>query len=125
MKRARAPFDAVRALGLALPGVEETTSYGTPALKVSGKLLCRLKEDGETLVLRTDMWSRDLLLQADPETFFITEHYRDYPMVLLRLRAVKRARLRELLETSYRMLSAKKRPAAKKPNRKTRTPRSS
>lgn len=61
------------------PGVEESTSYGTPALKVSGKLVARLWEDGETLVLKCDPNERDLLIETAPQTFFLTDHYRGYP----------------------------------------------
>ena len=68
-----------------LPGVEEGTSYGTPALRSGGKLIARLHQDGESLVLKVGNETRDHLLQADPETFFITDHYRGYPMVLARL----------------------------------------
>ena len=75
-------FDDVRQLALALPEVEEGTSYGTPAFKVKGKFLSRLKEDGETLVVRIDMDERDVLMAANPETFYITDHYRGYPAML-------------------------------------------
>lgn len=108
MKRAREPFEVVRELGRKLPGVEESTSYGTPALKVGGRLLARLKEDGESLMLRVDIDARDLLLQADPRVFFITDHYREHPAILIRLREIEPPRLRELLETSHRSLSMKK-----------------
>ena len=57
-------YDTVRKLALALPGVEEGTSYGTPALKVRGKLFVRLKEDGETIVLRSDSFDRAHLLET-------------------------------------------------------------
>src|SRR6185436_18314655 len=80
-------FMQVSAVAVKLPEVEISKSYGTPALKVRGKLLARLKEDGETLVLRTDFVSRQILTQADPDTFFFTDHYRDYPLVLVRLAA--------------------------------------
>jgi hypothetical protein len=56
-------FDTARELALALPGVEEGTSYGTPALKAGRKLMARLREDGETLVVRIDLVARDLLLR--------------------------------------------------------------
>ena len=104
----RAPFEAVRTIGKSLAGVEESTSYGTPSLKVRGNLIARLKEDGQTLALRTDLFTRDLLLEADPRVFFVTDHYRDHPWVLVRLREIAPGRLRELLETSYRMLAPKK-----------------
>jgi hypothetical protein len=95
-------FAAVRKLALALPGVEEGTSYGTPAFKVRGKLLARLREDGETLVLRVGFDLRDLLMNADPETFFVTDHYLGYPYVLVRLPRVARTRLRDVLEDAWK-----------------------
>ncbi|RFP10754.1 MULTISPECIES: MmcQ/YjbR family DNA-binding protein [unclassified Duganella] len=78
-------FDAFKALGLALPLVEESTSYGTPALKVKGKLMARLKEDGESVAVRTTWEERERLLTVEPETYYITDHYRDHPWVLVRL----------------------------------------
>jgi hypothetical protein len=98
----------VRTLALRLPGVEEGTSYGTPALKVQGKLIVRLKEDGETIMLRTDFIERDHLLRSAPKAFFITDHYRDYPSVLVRLAHVPRAQLAELLEDAWRRVASKK-----------------
>lgn len=95
-------FHAVREWALALPGVEEGTSYGTPALRVRGKLFLRLWEDGETLVLRTDEYERDFLLESDPAAFFVTDHYRGYPIVLVRLAAVRPERLRPLVVDSWR-----------------------
>jgi hypothetical protein len=94
-------WEDVRALGLALPGVVEETSYGTPALKVSGKLLARLKEDGETLALRVAFEERQALVGSRPDVFFVTPHYENYPMVLVRLAAVDLAELRELLEGAW------------------------
>src|SRR5215469_12588382 len=83
-KTAPVDFAAVREAALRLPGVEDGTSYGTPALKVRGKLLVRLKEDGESFVLIVDFDTRDILMRADPETFYITDHYRGYRAVLVR-----------------------------------------
>jgi hypothetical protein len=104
----RVSFADVSKLGTALPGVIESTSYGTPALKVGGKLLVRLKEDGETLVLRMDFVNRDLLLRAEPDLFFLTDHYLNYPSILLRLTRVSRPRLKELLEDSWRLVTKEK-----------------
>ena len=58
-----------------LPGVEEGTSYGTPAWRHKGKLLARLHQDGRSIVLKVGNETRDHLLQADPATFFVTDHY--------------------------------------------------
>ena len=101
-------FPEVSELAKALPGVIESTSYGTPALKVDGKLLARLKEDGETLVLRMDFVNRDLLLRAEPDLFFLTDHYLNYPSILLRLKEVTRKRMAELLEDAWRLVASRR-----------------
>ena len=113
----QAAFEPVRRAASGLPGVEESTSYGTPALKVRGKFLTRLKEDGETIVLRVDFDSRDAMMRVQPDVFYLTDHYRDYPAVLVRLKAVNRAQLSELLADAWRLVAprslvAKKRAAA-------------
>lgn len=98
----RLTFATVRRLALALPAVEEGLSYGTPGFRVAGKFLARLKEDGETLAVRIDFDTRDALMQSDPDTFFITDHYRGYPALLVRLETVGETRLRRLLEEAWR-----------------------
>ena len=91
----------------ALPGVEEGTSYGTPAWRHKGKLLARLHQDGRSIVLKVGNETRDHLLQADPETFFVTDHYIGYPMVLAHLDRLSAADLKKLLlraiETTHRL----------------------
>ncbi|MQA76444.1 MAG: hypothetical protein GEU88_19315 [Solirubrobacterales bacterium] len=90
-------FDQASELALALPEVEHTTSYGTPSFKVRRKMLARLREDGETLVVKVDPLEREALL-ADPSgAYFITPHYQDYPYVLVRLERADAEELRELL----------------------------
>jgi hypothetical protein len=96
-------FDTVRKLGLALPGVEESTSYGTPALKVRGQLVARLWEDAETLVIRMEHPERAELMAEAPDVYYITDHYRDYPWVLIHLSRIDEAALRELLGIAYRL----------------------
>jgi hypothetical protein len=80
----------------ALPGVEEGTSYGTPAWRHKGKMLARLHQDGRSIVLKVGDETRDHLLQADPGTFFITDHYIGYPMVLAHLDRLSTADLKKL-----------------------------
>jgi hypothetical protein len=101
-------FDELRAYALALPGVEEGTSYGTPAFRVKGKFFVRLKEDGETVVLKTDFYERDHLMESDPAAFFTTDHYRDYPSVLVRLPAVRPSQLRALVLDGWRRLAPRR-----------------
>ncbi|HEX4601662.1 MAG TPA: MmcQ/YjbR family DNA-binding protein [Gemmatimonadales bacterium] len=116
-RRTAVTLTTVRRLALALPGVEEGPCYGTPGFRVRGKFLARLWEDGETLVVRCGDDERDFRMQADPETFFITDHYRGYPAVLIRLRRVRRADLRDILDQAWR-LQAPKRLLAEYENRR-------
>ena len=102
-KRSRVTLATVRRLALAFPGVEEGLSYGTPGFRVRGKFLARMKEDGETLVVKCGDDERDFRMKADPETFFITDHYRGYPTVLVRLASVTRTELQGVLEQAWRL----------------------
>lgn len=95
-------FATVRKLALSLPHAAEGTSYGTPAFKVEGVLFARQHQDGESLVIKIDDRERSIRMQADPETFYITDHYLNYPMMLVRLSTVDVDELRELLEESWR-----------------------
>ena len=102
-KRSRVTLATVRRLALAFPGVEEGLSYGTPGFRVRGKFLARMQEDGETLVVKCGDDERDFRMKADPETFFITDHYRGYPTVLVRLTRVTTTDLRDVLEQAWRL----------------------
>ena len=95
-------FETARAIALRLPGAEESTSYGTPAFRVRKKLFARLHQDGDALVVRADFDARDALLRASPRSFFVTDHYRAYPYVLVRLAAVSRADLTDVLTQAWR-----------------------
>ena len=100
-------FETVRQLALALPGVDEGKSWGTPAFRVGKKFLARLREDGD-LVVRVEFAAREVLMGAAPGTFYITDHYRDYPAMLVRLSKVDPDDLRELLEEAWRRNASKK-----------------
>jgi hypothetical protein len=102
-----AAFEPVRRAGAGLPEVVEGTWYGTPSLRVRGKSFTRLREDGETLVVLVDFDSRDSMLQLQPEVFYLTDHYRDYPAILVRLSAIRRPQLRELLADAWRRVAPK------------------
>jgi hypothetical protein len=99
----------VVALGTTLPEVEESTWFRTPALKVRGRSFCRMKEDGETLVVRVvDVEDKEALLRSDPETFFTTPHYDGYAYVLVRLALIAEPLLGELLEDAWRCMAPKR-----------------
>jgi hypothetical protein len=107
-RRPRSPLATIRRLALAFPGMEEGLSYGTPGFRVRGKFLARLREDGETLVIKCGDDERDYRMKADPETFFITDHYRGYPTVLVRLANVTEADLQAVLEQAWRLHAPKR-----------------
>jgi hypothetical protein len=105
-------FDTVRKIALSLENVEEGTSYGTAAFKVRGALFLRLKEDGESLVVRTDFEQREALIAEDPQTYYITDHYLKYPWVLVRLSRVHPDAMRDLIRMAWRSAAATKRRAS-------------
>jgi hypothetical protein len=93
-------WDDVVAPARALPEVEEGTAYGTPALRVRGRFLGRVREDGETLAIRCDIDERPLLVEKHAE-LFVTPHYDDYPMVLVSLPTADPQLVRELVEDAW------------------------
>jgi hypothetical protein len=93
-------FDTVRKIALAMPGVEDGTSYGTPALKKKKKLMIRLREDGDVVFI-VGFDKRDMLMAARPEAFFTTDHYRDYPSVLVRLGEVSKGEIKDLVQWAW------------------------
>jgi hypothetical protein len=99
-------WQAVREIMAAFPQTVESTSYGTPAYKVSKKLLLRLKKDGETLVLHSD--DRDIFLKNDASVFFVTEHYANYPYVLVKLNKIRKDKLRAAIIQSWKELAPQK-----------------
>jgi hypothetical protein len=101
-------FDTVRDLARALPGVEGGGSAGAPALTLKGKLLAWLREDPEVLAVKVSPVNREYLLKAEPAIFFVTEHYREYPIVLVRLPRIGRRRLAEVLEEAWRQVAPKR-----------------
>lgn len=104
----RVTLATVRTIARALPGVEEVTSYGTPGFKVKGKFLARVWEDNEVLVVKCGDDERDFRMKAKPQTFFITDHYRGYHIVLIHLNKVTRTELEEVLEQAWRQNAPKR-----------------
>ena len=95
-------FDDIRKIALLWPEVEDGTSYGTPALKMRKKLLVRLKEDRDSLVMfGVPHDEREMLVESQPKIFYFTDHYRDYPTVLIRLSKAKRGTVEPLLRRQW------------------------
>ena len=102
-------WDDVVEIGTRLPEVEVGTSFGTPALRVRGKSMCRMRSDPRALVLRVaDLGEREALLQGQPDVFFSIPHYDGHPYVLVRLEAVDPVELAELLEEAWRVRAPKR-----------------
>src|SRR2546430_2665593 len=101
-------FDTVREIAQTLPGAEESTSYRTPAFKVKKKLFARQHQDGESLVIGIDLDAREEMIRAAPEKFYITDHYLNYPWMLVRMSKVNRDELRDLLIGSWRRVAGMK-----------------
>lgn len=122
MPRKAINFDTVRSIGLALPGVEESTAYGFPALKIHGKLLACIpanrSAEPDSLVVRVDVHDRAELIASAPDVYYVTDHYVDYNAVLIRLSRINPDVLRELLGMAYKFVTASFAPRS--PSRKRR-----
>ncbi len=85
-----------------LPNVVEGRSYGMPSFLLNGRFLARFRDDDTVLVVQlATIGERDVLMELDPRAFFFTEHYRNYPAVLVRLAEVPPALLSDVLRESW------------------------
>jgi hypothetical protein len=117
-------WDDVSRLATAFPRAVEGTSYGTPAFHLGKKFWMRMKEDGVTLVLRITFDEREILMRAKPKTFFITDHYRDYPAVLVRLEKISEGELKDLLQRSWEFVESSRKRSSTAARTSTRAKRS-
>jgi hypothetical protein len=124
MPRSTIDFDTVRNICLALPGVEESTAHGLPALKFQGKLLACVPANSSaepgSIVVRMDFDDRAELLTAAPHVYYVTDHYLDYNAVLVRLSRVNPEVLRDLLGMAYKFVTANM--VLRSPSQKRRKP---
>jgi hypothetical protein len=105
-------FEIVKAVGVTLPGVEAATKYdGSPVLKAGGCFVAGVAShrsaEPDTLVVRSPLEERDRLIEDAPETYYLTDYYRTYPLVLVRLSQVSTDALRDLLSVSRQMALGK------------------
>jgi hypothetical protein len=100
--------DDVRAIALSLPETVERPSYGTPGFRVKDRLFARIREPGVLVLRVADEAEKDFLLRAEPDKFFTIAHYDGYPSVLVRLAAVDRDELAELLTDAWRVRAPKR-----------------
>ena len=110
---------ALESIGGSLPDVEVTTGWGQPALKVGGRMFAcgasHKSAEPNTLVVWMDFEARDALVADEPDIYYLKDHYRDHPCVLVRLTRVRRDALRDLIAGAYRFVSAKARKRTAKP----------
>ena len=110
MPRRAVTFDTVREIGLAFPDVEESAAYGAPALKVRGRMFACMATNksaaANSLCVQIGFDERDELIAADPAVYYLTEHYVDYPTVLVRLDRIRRDALADLLLAAHRRAAA-------------------
>jgi len=96
-----------RRLLLELPNVAEGRSYGMPSFLLNGRFLARFRDDDTVLVLQlATINERDVLMELDPRAFFFTEHYRNYPAVLVRLAEVARPLLIDVVTEAWRHVAS-------------------
>jgi hypothetical protein len=121
MPAAKVTFDMARKIALSLPEVEQGSMYGAPALKLHGRLVACLaihkSAERDSLVVRTGFDERAALLSEEPATYYITDHYRHHPVVLVRMAKIGPDQLEDLLRSAWRLVAAhekqKRRHAAK------------
>jgi len=117
-------FDTVRKLALAMPDVEDGTAYGTPCLKFRGKLLTCIainkSAEPNSLVVRISIDDRNEMIAADPDTYYITDHYVNYPSILVRLSRIRRDALKDLLLMSWKFVTAAAAVKRRKPPKRIR-----
>ena len=100
--------DEMKAIVLAFPGAEEGTSYGSPSFKVNGKFFTRLRrEDASVVLMDVSRDEREMLMEAEPGTFHLTPHYKDYPCVLARIESLHPGSFRNFLERRFRKVAKK------------------
>jgi hypothetical protein len=103
------PRDGRQAQGKRFPGIESDTCFGTPAIRVNGKFMARLRTEAEGwLAIRCDFVDREILLQSAPHVFHLTPHYENYPMILVDLAVVDDDTLLQLVERAWRRQAPKK-----------------
>jgi len=123
MPRKTVDFDTVRKIGLELPGVEESTVYGSPALKVNGKLLACVpvhrSAEPRSLVVRLDFSDRAQFLAEAPDAYYVTDHYVGYPAVLVRPSRVNSGVLRDLLRMAHKFVTAETKPHPRRRKRRS------
>jgi hypothetical protein len=98
--------DEARAIALSLPGAEERPWFNRPCVFIHDRFLTRVHDKEEAVVLQIgSMEMREMMLEAEPDLFYITDHYRNFPFVLARLKALTKTSFKSMLEGRARQLA--------------------
>lgn len=122
MAKTKVDFDTVKKIGLALPGVEESTAYGLAALKIRGELMACVPShrsaEPDSLVVRVGFDDRASLLAENPEAYYVTDHYLGYNGVLVRFSRVDQGVLKDLLRMAHKFVSGMARSRSRAPKKR-------
>ena len=100
--------EEMKTIVMAFPGAEEGMSYGSPSFKLNGKFFTRLRHDDASVVLMDVSYDeREMLMEAEPATFHLTPHYKDYPCVLARIASLHPGSFQNFLERRFRKVAKK------------------
>jgi hypothetical protein len=112
--------DARRIL-LSIPGAEERPHFRKAAVFVSDQFLTRVHDkENAVVIITSDIEMRDMMLEAEPKLFYITDHYRSYAALLARLALLDRVTLKQLIAPRLAQINAKSRLKKKSPAPKTK-----
>lgn len=104
-----ADFDPIRKVALTFPGAEESVSHeNTPSIKVNGKLLCRLHDDGQFIPIRIGFEYRDEYIEKYPDIFHVPAHFKNYPYICMWVPQSNTKLLKEIVEVAWKQLATKK-----------------
>src|SRR2546423_6457633 len=119
-----ASFRRVEKLGAKLPGVEVSTYFGKPALKLEGDMIACMAShksaEPDTIVVRIDFLERDLRVANEPDVYYLKPHYLNYPCVLARLPRIADSALKDLLESGFRFIAKTKKKGSRRRARSRR-----
>ncbi len=111
-------FDVVLKAARSLPDIEKGTAWGAASLKAGGKLLAcqaiHTSAEPDSIVVKIPMDQRDELIAAEPDVYYITDHYVNYPSVLVRLPRIGQDALRDLLGMAWRFANRGTKPRARR-----------
>ena len=117
-----------RKIALSIEGASEGPYFGKPSVFVNEKFLTRVHTKEEAMVLAVgSMEMRDVMLEAEPKLFYITDHYKNFSYLLARLSALDKPTLKLLLEARLLQIGSKagtkKKRTGPKPSKKSFTAR--